>query len=412
MSSEDYVWRPEQAGPPLPPSTPPGRRRGSPWLAILLFVVVIGAAVAAGFLIRHWIGMWGTSPADATPRAVTPRGDLMDLEKTTISIYQNAKPSVVHVTALTEQPDAFGLNMQEVPADTGTGFIWRADGYIVTNYHVVQNAVEGGGGVQVTLADQTSAIDAAVVGYYPDKDIAVLRITPPLGKTLTPIPLGKSADLQVGQSVFAIGNPFGLDLTLTTGVVSATGREIQSVTKHPMKNVIQTDAAINPGNSGGPLLDSAGRLIGMNTAIYSPSGTSAGIGFAIPADEINRVAPALIKHDEQTHQPLMPHPGLGASYVPDRLMRNNNFPGVMIASVTPNGPAAKAGLQSYSARRRRLGDIITAVDGKPVQTIEDLEAALDEHNVGDTVTLSILRGGPDGQKMDVKVTLQGETPPQ
>ena len=216
----------------------------------------------------------------------------MDLEKTTISIYQNAKPSVVHVTALTEQPDAFGLNMQEVPADTGTGFIWRADGYIVTNYHVVQNAVEGGGGVQVTLADQTSAIDAAVVGYYPDKDIAVLRITPPLGKTLTPIPLGKSADLQVGQSVFAIGNPFGLDLTLTTGVVSATGREIQSVTKHPMKNVIQTDAAINPGNSGGPLLDIAGRLIGMNTAIYSPSGTSAGIGFAIPADEINRVAPA------------------------------------------------------------------------------------------------------------------------
>jgi S1-C subfamily serine protease len=401
MSSEDYTWRPARPGPPpVPPVAP--RRSGSPWPTVLLLLVLIVIGVGAGFLVWHWVGSWsGPTAADAQPRAVTPRGDLMDLEKTTIGIYQKAKPSVVHVTALTEQPDAFGLNAQEVPADTGTGFVWTKDGYIVTNFHVVQNAVANNGGVQVTLADQTNAIDAAVVGYYPDKDIAVLKITPPLGKELTPIELGESSKLQVGQSVFAIGNPFGLDLTLTTGVVSAIGREIQSVTKRPIKNVIQTDAAINPGNSGGPLLDSDCRLIGMNTAIYSPSGTSSGIGFAIPSDEINRVVPEIIKRNG----PLM-HPGLGAVYAPDQWMRGHNLPGVMIYRVAPNGPAAKAGLKPL--RRNQLGDIITAVDGKTVETASDLDGILDEHNVGDTVTLTILRGGPNGQKMDVKVTLQGE----
>ncbi len=338
MSSDDYVWRPS--------GVPSSRRRGSPWPAVLLGVAVILALALIGFYVSHWLGWWGPTPADAAPRAVTPRGDLMDFEKTTINIYQVAKPSVVHVTALEQQPDSFGLNAQEVSSDTGTGFIWNKEGYIVTNFHVVQNAVVNHGGVQVTLADQTGATDAAVVGYYADKDIAVLKIDPPLGKEMRPIPVGRSADLQVGQSVFAIGNPFGLDLTLTTGVVSALGREIQSVTKYPMKNVIQTDAAINPGNSGGPLLDSAGRLIGMNTAIYSPSGTSAGIGFAIPVDEINRVAPEIIKRNA----PLL-HPGLGASYIPDQLMRNNGLPGVMIRGVSPNGPAAKAGLQWYLPRK-------------------------------------------------------------
>ena len=345
------TWRPGL--PPVPPVAPPRRQRGSPWLAALLLLVVIAAAVLIGVFLRQWIGSWGSSPADALPRAVTPRGDLMDLEKTTINIYNSAKPSVVHVTALTEQADAFGLNVQEVPADTGTGFIWDKDGHIVTNFHVVQNAVENNGGVQVTLADQTNAIDAAVVGYYPDKDIAVIKITPPLGKGLTPILVGKSSDLKVGQSVFAIGNPFGLDHTLTTGVVSALGREIQSVTKYPIKNVIQTDAAINPGNSGGPLLDSAGRLIGMNTAIFSPSGSSSGIGFAIPVDEINRVAPEIIQRNG-----LLTHPGLGASYAPDDWMRNHGLPGVMIYRVTPNGPAAKAGLAAaapQAARRHHHG---------------------------------------------------------
>ncbi len=399
MSREDYVWRPGSAG---PPPVPPRRQRGSPLLVGLLLAVVIAAAVLIGIFLRQWIGSWASSPADAAPRAVTPRGDLMDLEKTTINIYNNAKPSVVHVTATAEQGGGFGLNVQEMK-DTGTGFIWDRDGHIVTNFHVVENAVVNNGGVQVTLADQTNAIDASVVGYYPDKDIAVIRITPPLGVELTPIKLGKSSDLKVGQSVFAIGNPFGLDHTLTTGVVSALDREIQSVTKRPIKNVIQTDAAINPGNSGGPLLDSSGLLIGMNTAIYSESGASSGIGFAIPVDEINRVAPEIIKRNG-----LVTHPGLGASYAPDDWMRNHGLPGVMIYREAPNGPAAKAGLKPL--RRNQLGDIITAVDGKEIQTENDLDAILDEHKPNDTVTLSILRGGPNGQKMDVKVTLQDEAP--
>ncbi len=393
MSSEDYAWRPV---PPVPPPLPRLRRRAAVWTRSPLPLLVLGltavvAAAAVGFLLAHWFGSWGPTPADAVPRVVTPRGDLMDLEKATIKIYNDAKPSVVHVTALVEQ----------VEKDTGTGFIWTKDGYVVTNFHVVQNAVGGGGEVQVTLADQPTAVEGTVVGYYADKDIAVIKITPPLGQELTPILVGKSSDLQVGQSAFAIGNPFGLDLTLTTGVVSAVGREITSVTGQPIKNVIQTDAAINPGNSGGPLLDSAGRLIGMNTSIISQSGTSAGIGFAIPVDEINRVVPEIIKKNG----PLL-RPGLGATYAPDQWSQSHGLPGVMIYKVTPNGPAAKASLKPLT--RRQLGDVITAVDGQPVQTIDDLEAALDDH---DTVTLSILRGGPNGQKMDVKVTLQAEGPP-
>jgi S1-C subfamily serine protease len=406
MSSEDYVWRPARPGPPpLPAVAPPRRKPGSPVATVAFLVVVVVLAMLGGFLLNHFIGSWWPSPADAQPRAVTPRGELSSAEKTTIQIYNNAKPSVVHITTLSVQQDALTLNVQEVPEGTGSGFIWSKDGYIVTNYHVVKDVVEKGGDVQVTLADQTNSIDGTVVGYYPDKDIAVLKITPPLGKELTPIPVGKSADLQVGQSVFAIGNPFGLDQTLTTGVISAVGREIQSVTKRPIKNVIQTDAAINPGNSGGPLLDSSGLLIGMNTAIYSPSGTSSGIGFAIPVDEINRVAPAIIKRNG----PLL-HAGLGAAYAPEDWMRNHGLPGLMIYRVAPSGPAAKAGLRPL--RRNQLGDIVTAVDGKPVQTESDLDGILDDHNIGDTVTLSILRGGPNGQKMEVKATLQGEAPQQ
>jgi S1-C subfamily serine protease len=407
MSSDDYTWRPARPSPPpIPPAAP--RRRASPWPAVLLLALVFAACGGLIYLGWHWFGPpAGPTPADAQPRTVAPHGDLMELEKTTISIYKNAKPSVVHITAVSggEQDNPLGAGGQEESADTGSGFIWTKDGYVVTNFHVVQNVVKGGGDVQVILADQTGSIAATVVGYYPDKDIAVLRITPPPGKELTPIPLGSSAHLQVGQSAFAIGNPFGLDLTLTTGVVSATGREIQSVTKRPIKDVIQTDAPINPGNSGGPLLDSSGRLIGMNTAIYSPSGTSSGIGFAIPVDEINRVAPEIIKRGG-----ALLHPGLGAAYAPDQWMRSHNMPGVMIYRVAKGGPAAKAGLQPL--RRNQLGDIITAVDGKPVQTVNDLDGALDEHNIGDTVTLSILRGGANGQKTDVKVTLQGEAAQQ
>ncbi|HBI44362.1 MAG TPA: 2-alkenal reductase [Planctomycetales bacterium] len=394
MSNDDpYVWRPAPPGPP--------RRQASPIAAVLLSVLLIGAALALSFYL--WGGrFWPPLGGNAVSRAVTPRGDLAEIEKTTIKIYNEAKPSVVHITTLSVRRDRWNLNVQQVPEGTGSGFVWDKDGHIVTNFHVVQSVVQNKGAVQVTLADQTSW-KGTVVGYYPDKDIAVLYIGAPPEK-LTPIEVGSSADLQVGQSAFSIGNPFGLDQTLTTGVVSAVGREIESVTKRPIKNVIQTDAAINPGNSGGPLLDSAGRLIGMNTAIYSPSGTSAGIGFAIPVDEINRVAPQIIAQKGRVS-----HPGLGAEYVPDQVTAKQlRLTGVLILNVNPGGPADKAGLQPTTRDENgdvQFGDLITAVDGKPVQKISDLDAALDAHKNGDTATLSVER---DSKKQDVKVTLEGE----
>ncbi len=218
----------------------------------------------------------------AGPRPIAPRGELAADEKSTIALFRQASPSIVHITAVSVARDLFTLNLLQIPEGTGSGLVWDDTGNIVTNYHVIQNA----GAAQVTLADQ-STWKARLVGIAPDKDLAVLKIDAPKSR-LRPIPIGTSKDLQVGQSAFAIGNPFGLDQTLTTGVVSALGREIESVTRRPIQGVIQTDAAVNPGNSGGPLLDSAGRLIGVNTAIYSPSGASVGIGFAIPVDTVNR----------------------------------------------------------------------------------------------------------------------------
>ena len=396
MSGDPYEYRP--GPPPIPPVAPRQRPQSSPLLVLMLVLVTLGGWVLVGYMLMR--GYWPQGN-DGQPRTVTPRGDLMDLEKTTIGIYNNAKPSVVHITTLAVQRDRWNLNVQQVPEGTGSGIVWDKDGHIVTNFHVVQSVVQNNGAVQVTLSDQSNW-RGTVVGYYPDKDVAVLYIGAPAGK-LTPIPIGRSADLQVGQSAFAIGNPFGLDHTLTNGIVSATGREIQSVTQRPIKNVIQTDAAINPGNSGGPLLDSAGRLIGMNTAIFSPSGSSAGIGFAIPVDEINQVVPQIIK--QKGH---IAHPGLGAQYAPDKAAENLGLKGVLILNVDADGPAAKAGLQPTTrddSGNVNLGDLITAVDGQEVQKISDLDAALDKHKVGDTVTLTIER---DGKKQDVKVTLEGE----
>ena len=240
------------------------------------------------------------------PREVTPRGDLSEIEKTNIDIYKKAKPSVVHITSIALERDEWSLNVQEVPEGTGSGFIWDDGGHIVTNYHVIKDAQAA----SVMLADHTPW-RASLVGAAPDKDLAVLHIDAPKSQ-LVPITIGSSEDLQVGQMAYAIGNPFGLDLTFTTGVISALGREIQSVTRRSIKNVIQTDAAINPGNSGGPLLDSAGRLIGVNAAIYSPSGGNIGIGFAIPVDEVNRVVPVLIKKGK------LDRAGLGAQILADQ----------------------------------------------------------------------------------------------
>ncbi len=325
------------------------------------------------------------SRSDALPRAVSPRGPLGADELAQIDLFKRASPSVVHITSLGVQRDLFSLNVQEVPRGTGTGFVWDAAGHIVTNFHVIQ----GANGARVTLSDQ-STYDAKLVGAFPDRDLAVLRIEAPQAK-LPPLALGTSRDLQVGQRVYAIGNPFGLDQTLTLGIVSALGREIESFNGRTIKGVIQTDAAINPGNSGGPLLDSAGRLIGVNTQIASPSGASAGIGFSIPVDEVNRIVPRLIKDGRFVR------PALGVSAAPANLHRALNLPkGVAVVQVGSGTPAAKAGLQPFRRGSRGelvQGDVITAINDEAVADLDDMLAVLERRQPGETVSLSVWRAG-------------------
>ncbi|OGB06057.1 MAG: 2-alkenal reductase [Burkholderiales bacterium RIFCSPHIGHO2_12_FULL_69_20] len=322
---------------------------------------------------------------DAAPRAITPRGALAADELANIDVFKRLSPSVVHITTLATERDFFNRPVQQVPRGTGTGFIWDHSGHIVTNFHVIQE----GTGARVTLADQSSW-PARLVGAFPDRDLAVLKIEAPANK-LPAIPLGTSRDLQVGQKVFAIGNPFGLDQTLTTGIVSALNREIESFNNRSIRGVIQTDAAINPGNSGGPLLDSAGRLIGVNTQIASPSGASAGIGFAIPADEVNRVVPRLIRDGRITR------PALGIAAASEGVQRALRLPeGVALVQVTPGGPAARAGLRAFARERDgsiRAGDVITALNDEPVASLDDMLTLLEKRQPGETVTLSLWRGG-------------------
>ncbi|MFN0186696.1 MAG: S1C family serine protease [Aquabacterium sp.] len=321
----------------------------------------------------------------AQPRAVAPRGPLLADEQNNIAIFKAVSPSVVHITTLQHRRDMFSMNVTQVPAGTGSGFLWDAGGHIVTNYHVIQ----GASAAQVLLADGSEHA-ARLVGAYPDRDLAVLRIDAAREK-LQPIPIGASRDLLVGQKVFAIGNPFGLDQTLTVGIVSALNREIESVTRRSIRGAIQTDAAINPGNSGGPLLDSAGRLIGVNTSIYSPSGASAGIGFAIPVDEVNRIVPLLIRDGR------IVRPGLGISAGAPQLQRPLGAPkGVILVGVAPNGPAARAGLQPYLRNREgRIvpGDVVTAVNDLAVSDLDDLLTEIERFKPGDSVTLTLWRAG-------------------
>lgn len=322
---------------------------------------------------------------DARPRAILARGDLADDEKNTIDVFKKAAPSVVYITSIAVRRNMFNLNVYSIPQGTGSGFIWDKDGRIVTNYHVISDANR----LEVTLADH-STWKAILVGASPDRDIAVLQISAPKSK-LFPIPIGNSDDLQVGQKVFAIGNPFGLDQTLTTGIVSALGREIESVTGRTISGVIQTDAAINPGNSGGPLLDSAGRLIGVNTAIYSPSGGSSGIGFAVPVHEVNRVVPQLIRHGRVIR------PGLGITLAPKKLAGEFDLPGILILNVQAGSTAEKAGLRGTRQVRGGLilGDSILAVNGQSVGDFNELRDALEQHQVGESVTLTLFRDGAE-----------------
>ncbi|KAI9177419.1 hypothetical protein LWI28_014995 [Acer negundo] len=324
----------------------------------------------------------GVDPALAF--VVTPQRKLQTDELATVRLFQDNTPSVVYITNLAVKQDAFTLDVLEVPQGSGSGFVWDKNGHIVTNYHVIRGASD----LKVTLADQ-STYDARVVGYDQDKDVAVLSIEAPKEK-LKPIPIGISADLLVGQKVYAIGNPFGLDHTLTTGVISGLRREISSAaTGRPIQDVIQTDAAINPGNSGGPLLDSSGSLIGINTAIYSPSGASSGVGFSIPVDTVSGIVDQLVRFGKVTR------PILGIKFAPDQSVEQLGVSGVLILDAPANGPAGKAGLLSTKRDaygRLILGDIITSVNGKKVTNGSDLYRILDQCKVGDEVTVEVLRG--------------------
>jgi S1-C subfamily serine protease len=377
--------------PVTPEPNPPFRESGMTKILALLLLVVAGALVFTVVQQRrqteHFVSF--------EPRPVAQRPDdrLGADEQSTIDVFSKFSRSVVHITSLETRRNRMTLDVAEIPQGTGSGFVWDQDGHIVTNFHVVQM----GNAASVTLNDNTT-YPATIVGTAPDKDIAVLHIDAPPQKLL-PLPLGQSSTLKVGQKLLAIGNPFGLDQTLTTGVVSGLGREIKSVTQRSIYDVIQTDASINPGNSGGPLLDSAGRLVGINTAIYSPSGANAGIGFAVPVDTVNAIVPQLLKFGK------VMRPGLGIVQVPEAIAMQNNIDGVAIAQAAPGGGAEKAGLTGVTQDGNgiRLGDVIVKVDSTDVHRASDLYRALDAHKVGDEVDVTVVNRG---HRRTVKVTLQ------
>ncbi len=321
-----------------------------------------------------------------SPRPVSPRGDLAVYETSTMAIFESAAPSVVYIFTETSVRGFFG--MESTRQGAGSGFLWDKAGHVVTNYHVIADSRR----IQVKL-DSGLVADATFVGASPEHDLAVIRLTT-LPSRIMPIPIGASADLKVGQAAFAIGNPFGFDRTLTSGIVSAVNRRLPTATGRDMVGLIQTDAAINPGNSGGPLLDSAGRLIGVNTAIISESGSSAGIGFAVPVDTVNAIVPVLIRDGK------VPRPGIGISVLPEEDAARLGIPGIVIAKVFPGSEADKAGLAGIDYRNQHLGDVIVEVEGQPVSDMSEFLRILQDKAIGDTLTLTVER---DGERREVLV---------
>ncbi|MCP3960911.1 MAG: trypsin-like serine protease [bacterium] len=367
---------------------------------LLALICVFGLGGLTGYLLSRTGG--GSLEADPGPVApavlaaaavATSPADvsLAPQEERDISVFRNTSPSVAFISNIGLRRDFYSLNIFEIPQGTGSGFVWDDEGHIVTNFHVIQDGVR----FKVALGDEE--FDAERVGIAPRKDLAVLKISAPRS-ALEPIPIGSSADLMVGQRVLAIGNPFGLDQSLTTGIVSALGRELDSPGGIPIRGVIQTDAAINPGNSGGPLLDSAGRLIGVNTAIFSPSGASAGIGFAVPVDTVRKLVPQLIEHGKPVQ------PGIGVSLVEDRIARRFGVRGIIVRQVTRGSPADRAGIVGAQQSRRGvvLGDVIVAIDGQPVEKLEDLVLAFEDIGVGGVARLTLERSR---RQRAVEVTL-------
>ena len=383
----------DQAGDPMT-----GARRSSLILTAILTAAVVAAVVLAAWLVPRTIVRHAA--AQATPRVVAPRGAFLPHEQALMDLFEQARVSVVFITTEARVIDAWTRNAFSIPRGTGSGFVWDDRGHVVTNRHVVS----GASSARVRLSDGRDA-DAKLVGVSPAHDLAVLRID--VSNLPRSLEIGSSHDLRVGQTALAIGNPFGLDWTLTTGIVSALDRSLPTEDGRGLiEHVIQTDAAINPGNSGGPLLDSAGRLIGVNTMIFSPSGGSAGVGFAVPVDTVNRVVPQLIASGKYVR------PSLGVE-VDERLNQlvteRLRISGVAVLRVTPGSAAEAAGIRGARIEGNGAivpGDIILELDGTAVDSVGRLLGRLDERRVGDTVRLTILR---EGQKQEVRVTLQGGT---
>ena len=365
----------------------------------LTWALVAAVLLAVAFRTLPSAGQQHDQSEAATPRAVARRSPLPADEQTTIELFERSRGSVAYITTQARVVDPWTRNMFDIPRGTGSGFAWDERGHIVTNFHVVAGAA----GARVRLSDGRD-VAASLVGVSRDHDLAVIKVDVP--KPPPPLPIGSSHDLRVGQKTFAIGNPFGLDWTLTTGIVSALDRSLPARDGRLIEHLIQTDAAINPGNSGGPLLDSAGRLIGVNTAIFSPSGASAGVGFAIPIDTVNRVVPQLIAHGKYVR------PALGIEVDEDAnrvLMERLGKDGVAVLKVTPGSPAALAGLEGIRTRSDGTigpGDVIVSMDGRSVNSVARFLSRLDDYVVGDTVRLKVIRGN---QEREVDVRLQAGT---
>src|ERR1700716_1930830 len=342
-------------------------------LTLSILLILLAAFVVQPYIDRIFFS--------GTPRPVEPRGSLAEAERTTIEIFERVSPSVVQVVARGAAAGAPGLDEEGTGVQSGTGFMWDTSRHVVTNSHVVAGTRE----VVVRLASG-DVVQAQPVGVAESYDLAVLR----LGgvRQLPPaVNVGTSTDLKVGQWAFAIGNPFGLDQSLTTGVISALKRRLPTSAGREIGNVIQTDAAINPGNSGGPLLDSAGRLIGVNTAIFSPSGSNAGIGFAIPVDVVNRIVPELIRNGR------VPAPGIGIVAGNEAIATRLGVEGVVVVRVVPGSPAERAGLRGVDTSTGELGDVIVAANGQPVRGLADLAEQVEQAGVGKTIELTLQHGG-------------------
>jgi 2-alkenal reductase len=338
-------------------------------------VLIAAVLLFACFVARPYLELLLVPPV---PRAVEPRGQLADFERTTIEIFQRASPSVIQVVGHVAG-QAAGFE-EDSAVQTGTGFIWDVVGHAVTNNHVVAGTT----GLVVRLASG-KVTETTVIGTAPNYDLAVIRLQNP-GSLPAPLAIGSSSDLQVGQSAFAIGNPYGLNQSLTTGVVSALKRRLPTSGGREIANVIQTDAAINPGNSGGPLLDSAGRLIGVNTAILSPSGTSAGIGLAIPVDVVNRIVPELIQSGR------VPTPGIGVVAASEAAATHLGVEGVVVVRTMAGSPAQQAGLRGADLASGTIGDVIVAVNGHEVRSLADLTDQFEQVGIGHTAQVTVARG--------------------